>query len=223
MIGNDLVDLQLAVKESNWQRKGYLDKVCTAEEQQLILTSTNPLVTFWTLWSMKESVYKITNRITGIRNYSPTSYNCTILQEDKLGIKPDELRTGTQQNRPAGATDQLTIREIKLTGKLHFEQQVFFSHTQIKGQRLHTIAVLQPTDFELIHTVFYQNHLATKPIPADYLHQFNQTTAPYVLSKNRSGIPEITHTTRGTKHPVSVSHHGRYLAIIYSGSLLLTD
>ena len=221
MIGNDLVDLQLAVKESNWQRRGYLNKVCTAGEQKLILTSNNPLVTFWTVWSMKESVYKIINRITGIRNYSPASYNCTTFQEDEQSIKSDKLQTGIQQKN---ATQQSAIRPLSFSGEVLFEEHSFFTRTQIKEQRLHTIAVLQPTHFDLTATVFYPNNVADNPIPAtDYLHEFNQIAAPYRLSKNKNGIPEITHITAETKHPASVSHHGRYLAIIYSGSLLLTD
>jgi hypothetical protein len=33
MIGNDVVDLALAQKESNWKRKGFLNKLFTSVEQ----------------------------------------------------------------------------------------------------------------------------------------------------------------------------------------------
>ena len=36
MIGNDIVDLALAQKESNWKRKGFLDKIFTLQEQLFI-------------------------------------------------------------------------------------------------------------------------------------------------------------------------------------------
>ena len=36
MIGNDVVDLELAKKESNWQRRGFLSKIFTKNEQRLI-------------------------------------------------------------------------------------------------------------------------------------------------------------------------------------------
>ena len=42
MIGNDIVDLQLAKKQSNWQRKGFLDKQFTVSEQEEIARSKNP-------------------------------------------------------------------------------------------------------------------------------------------------------------------------------------
>jgi len=79
MIGNDLVDLEQADKNSNWQRKGYLDKIYTYQEQQLILKSQNPSQMVWTLWSMKEAAYKIHSREKNIRTFAPTSLVCNLL------------------------------------------------------------------------------------------------------------------------------------------------
>ena len=76
MIGNDIVDLALALKESNWKRKGYLDKIFTKNEQLLIIKSDNPENTVWNLWSRKEAAYKIFNRNTGIRIYNPIQFEC---------------------------------------------------------------------------------------------------------------------------------------------------
>jgi phosphopantetheinyl transferase (holo-ACP synthase) len=76
MIGNDIVDLALAQKESNWKRKGFLDKIFTQEEQSLVANAENPEVMVWNLWSRKEAVYKIYNRETGIRGYIPLQLVC---------------------------------------------------------------------------------------------------------------------------------------------------
>ena len=76
MIGNDVVDLALAKKESNWQRTGFLDKILTASEKQLVNNSKIPFETVWLLWSMKESAYKIHNRSTGIRMFNPLKFEC---------------------------------------------------------------------------------------------------------------------------------------------------
>lgn len=76
MIGNDIVDLELAQIQSNWKRKGYLDKIFTKNEQLFILNSENPDVTVWILWSRKEASYKIYNRITGNRIYNPIQFEC---------------------------------------------------------------------------------------------------------------------------------------------------
>lgn len=76
MIGNDIIDLALARKESNWQRKGFLDKIFTQEEQLLISDAENPEIMVWNLWSRKEAAYKIYNRQTGVRGYFPLQLEC---------------------------------------------------------------------------------------------------------------------------------------------------
>ncbi len=77
MIGNDIVDLALAKKESNWKREGYLNKIFTSKEQMLISASENPDIMVWNLWSRKEAVYKIYNRKTGIRAFIPLKIECS--------------------------------------------------------------------------------------------------------------------------------------------------
>ena len=76
MIGNDIVDLHLEKKESNWNRKGFLDKIYTKNEQKLILAAENPDLSVWNLWSRKEAAYKIYNRSTRIRAFNPTKLEC---------------------------------------------------------------------------------------------------------------------------------------------------
>lgn len=76
MIGNDIVDLALAKKESNWQRNRFLDKIFTENEQLLIANALDPDIMVWNLWTRKEAAYKIYNRETGIRGYIPLQLDC---------------------------------------------------------------------------------------------------------------------------------------------------
>jgi phosphopantetheinyl transferase (holo-ACP synthase) len=71
MIGNDVIDLALAKVESNWQRKGYLDKVFTTKEKNLIYSAENLTLMVWVLWSRKEAVYKIIRQENGLRGFYP--------------------------------------------------------------------------------------------------------------------------------------------------------
>jgi len=80
MIGNDIIDLAAARIESNWKRKGYLQKLYSEAEQLLITNAADPEIMLWCLWSMKESAYKIYNRQTKIRSYMPLRLNCYDLQ-----------------------------------------------------------------------------------------------------------------------------------------------
>lgn len=71
MIGNDVVDLVLAQKESNWKRKGFLNKLFTSFEQDLIQKASNQDEIVWMLWSIKESVYKACQRINYNEGFYP--------------------------------------------------------------------------------------------------------------------------------------------------------
>jgi phosphopantetheinyl transferase (holo-ACP synthase) len=76
MIGNDIVDLDLARKESNWKRKGFLEKIFSINERELIQNASNPELMVWNLWTRKEAAYKIYNRQTGIKGYFPWLLKC---------------------------------------------------------------------------------------------------------------------------------------------------
>ena len=98
MIGNDVVDLTLAKTESNWQRKGFLNKIFTENEKILIQKSQNQELMVWNLWSRKEAAYKIWNRQTGIRKYNPVQFECFDLGFDvgKVRFKETVYNTKTE-------------------------------------------------------------------------------------------------------------------------------
>ena len=83
MIGNDIIDLSVAKLESNWQRRGFLDKQFTENEQQLILSATNSFVLVWKLWSMKEAAYKIYAQKNEMRFFAPKKFVCLLISKKK--------------------------------------------------------------------------------------------------------------------------------------------
>lgn len=87
MIGNDIVDLALAKKESNWKRKGYFDKIFTVSEQFLIQKSANQNIAVWSLWSRKEAVYKIILQNGGKRGYYPIKIECLDLNFENGSVQ----------------------------------------------------------------------------------------------------------------------------------------
>jgi len=98
VIGNDIVDLELAHKESNWQRKGFLDKIFTPQEQYQIRSSIIPDLTVWSFWSRKEAAYKIYNRQNGFRKFNPIQFECFNLEFEKVIFEDFECHTRTQVN-----------------------------------------------------------------------------------------------------------------------------
>ncbi|MSP85314.1 MAG: 4-phosphopantetheinyl transferase family protein [Flavobacteriaceae bacterium] len=159
MIGNDIVDLELALKESNWKRKGYLDKIFTKQEQLLISKSDNPENMVWNLWSRKESAYKIFNRISGIRIYNPIKFECF-------------------------DTD-------KSIGMVINKGVLYYTKTEINNDYIHTVSVLNKTDFESVK----------------FLNRTNEII-------KMEGIPCLIKTNKKRIQPVSISNHGNFEKIV---------
>jgi phosphopantetheinyl transferase (holo-ACP synthase) len=89
-IGNDIVDLKLAETESNWQRKGFLEKQFTQKEQGKILNSEHPFLTVWLFWSMKEAAYKCYTQSIEKRFFAPQKFECsTFSKEEGLVVYED--------------------------------------------------------------------------------------------------------------------------------------
>ena len=79
MTGNDIVDIVVAAAESNWKRKGFLEKIFTLREQQYINNAAVPDEMVWKLWTMKESAYKVYIRQHGGRFFAPQKFHCILL------------------------------------------------------------------------------------------------------------------------------------------------
>ena len=78
MIGNDIIDLKLAKKESNYRRAGFLDKQFSSSEQALIQSTPNTFHLIWRLWSMKEAAYKVYTQQNETRFFAPKKFDCLI-------------------------------------------------------------------------------------------------------------------------------------------------
>ena len=156
MIGNDIVDLALAQKESNWTRKGFLDKIFTQSEQLLISNAVSPASMVWNLWTRKEAAYKIYNRQTQIRGYFPLRLECIDL------------------NR---------IEEFTF-GKVVIKDKVYYTKTEIKSDYVYTVAVENVNYFGSIKTLENRNNIQkTNGIP-DYFEADYLATKPVSISNH---------------------------------------
>ena len=124
MIGNDVVDLALARKESNWKRPGFLEKIFTAEEQLLISNAEHPEIMVWNLWSRKEAAYKIYNRETGIRAYIPTQLQCVYENKNYGSVY---CNGNIYYTKTEISNDK--IRTVAVTQKSHFKEIIVVKPT----------------------------------------------------------------------------------------------
>lgn len=156
MIGNDIVDLALARKESNWRRKGFLDKIFTEKEQLLILNSDNKTIMVWDLWSRKEATYKIYNRQTQIRGYFPLKLECFNVE----------------------------IVGNLMLGQVHIKDQVFFTKTEINSEFIHTIAVENEQYFQSIKILKNRKNIQKNSCLPSYLENEDSEAKPVSISNH---------------------------------------
>lgn len=102
MIGNDIIDLRLAKTQSNWQRKGFLEKQFTHKEQAIIKRSKNPFEMVWRMWSMKEAAYKIVVQQENRRFFAPQKFECEILSTRKGLVIYQNQIFETKTNQDSG-------------------------------------------------------------------------------------------------------------------------
>lgn len=120
MIGNDVIDLSLSRRESNWQRKGFIQKLFTAKEQLSIASNSHSETIVWLFWSMKEAAYKIYNRQTKRREFIPQKFECFLLTETTTYV----------------------------TGIVRCLDMVYHTRTDISIEYIHTVAVISLNDFD---------------------------------------------------------------------------
>lgn len=99
MIGNDIIDLKETKRSTNWERRGFLNKIFTEKEQKMISDAHDPFKTVWKLWSMKESAYKVCIQAGGKRFYNPKRIQCRFEDGfDQVSIGFMNLKTETISN-----------------------------------------------------------------------------------------------------------------------------
>lgn len=154
MIGNDVVDLLQSRQESNWQRKGFVEKLFTTEEQLLIKEDSNPEVIIWLLWSMKEAAYKIYNRQTKRREYIPKKLICKIVSSDNHFYSLGQVSCG---------------------------KNIYHTKTTILNDSIHTIAVNSFNDLNKVIEI-ERNGILKDQHGIPYLNNFPYTIQDVSIS-----------------------------------------
>ena len=88
IIGNDIIDLEIALDKPRLKNDRFLSKVFTKNEITQIHLHPNPELAIWKMWSMKETAYKAHQRLFQLpARLDPISYECDL---DKLYVIKDK-------------------------------------------------------------------------------------------------------------------------------------
>lgn len=189
MIGNDIVDLKQAAKDSNWQRPRFLDKVFTAEEQQYIHKETNPFEMVWLLWSMKESAYKAYLQKEGVRFFNPKILVCELISKTEGYVSINKIKFKIQSKVTKGYIYSLAFQE----DPNFYKSKIFEVENANLGiqSNLNHNAILKA--FSDIKNVLFEN---------------------LKIKKNKIGIPKLFLKNEEQPDLFSMTHHGNYCAVV---------
>jgi phosphopantetheinyl transferase (holo-ACP synthase) len=185
MIGNDVVDLKLASQQSNWRRKGFLEKVFSAEEQLLIHNSSNKDRLVWLLWSMKEAAYKAHQRKFQLpKRLSWRDLKCSL----------NDIFEGSASGLVTQAGQQyFTTSEIS--------ENYINTSCQDSAERSVKNVIFETSSEELKKKFLHRLSL-----------QFSVPAKELEIQKNSEGIPMVFHKGQLFYTSFSLSSHGRYAA-----------
>lgn len=195
MMGNDVVDRATARLETNWQRPGFLTKAFTKPEQALITAATDPDVWVWTVWSQKESAYKLAARL-GFQGAFVPAYWHTHVQ---------------------AATHNEVWGQVQGAG---YGCQTY-SH--ITADVIATVAYpIGQTPTPVQHVVRFTKpdyHTQQQQLRQAVLADFQSVGVWVSIQKNANGVPSLYVSERGqtTMYALSLSHHGRFGAYCVGG------
>jgi phosphopantetheinyl transferase (holo-ACP synthase) len=185
MIGNDIVDLKLASSSPNCRRKRFIDKVFSVEEQKIISHSSDPFLTIWLLWSMKESAYKIYARQHSEQFFAPKKIKCKLSSytEGIVEIFSETYKTIT-------TIDKDYIYTI--------------AHKDFSEVIVSNCFKVDMTTYSVQHYTSYLSIINTiaelKNIP----------TVSLVIKKNEIGVPNLYRNNVVQSILFSITHHGNY-------------
>lgn len=185
MVGNDIVDLNIARKTSGWNRKGFLKKVFTKDEIEAIRGSKDPFEMVWRLWSMKESAYKVYVQQGAERFFNPQRLECRMIKSEKgqVSLGGERINTHTRIHRQYIFTSAITT--LKTLAKDHI---FYISHPNYSAQS------------SLTHNRIL-DCLSTA---------LNLFKSRLEIRKTVFGIPEVLYMGHILPIAISMTHHGHY-------------
>jgi len=186
LIGNDIIDFTLFLKETNWKRPNFLNKIYTVKEQEQILNAPDPPVLIAIFWAMKEAAYKAHHRRFNLpRKYNPINYSCTL---DTLGT------TDTVLGNIEIFDNYYTAKILRHSKFIHCTAKAF--------------------DINILQKIYKDNVNLRSELVTHYsdIHYLNKDEI--YIEKDENYIPQVFQLEKDLKISFSLSHHGRYAAFV---------
>ncbi|RME94328.1 MAG: 4-phosphopantetheinyl transferase family protein [Bacteroidetes bacterium] len=201
MIGNDIVDLAVARRESNWQRPRYLNKLFTATEQALIRAAPEAERQVWLLWACKEAAYKAWSTETSRRVFAPKQLRVVAWQQQAVGQFTARLATPRRTYCVQACATTDYVRARTLVAPLLPDWQATFYYPEASTEQVR----------QFIRCAL--RNACTQ--------HFHWQGAELSIRSNTLGRPILYHQGKPTPVYLSWAHHGAWAeAMISRGARL---
>lgn len=184
MVGNDIIDIGETKRSTNWERPGFLQKIFTLKEQEIIRASADPFTTVWLLWSMKESAYKIVIQTGAERSFNPSRFECDL----------ESLENGRVR---------MHDRTFKTTTKID-SNYVFTTAVLDDSEIKNCICKLAESN------TAFQTKLMQEHVISAFAKQNSLNSTDLKIEKTKTGVPKLFHKNELLNTSFSISHHGKY-------------
>lgn len=186
MIGNDIIDLHITRKNSNWRRPGFLGKLFSEEEQDHILSAPDQDPLVWQMWSMKEAAYKAQQRLYHLSpRFNPLSFRCFLKREGE---------------------DQVITESGKYSSKTWKTKDLIYTEVIAPGE--------MPCMFSAIKFFSSQKTLKQELLQVLKKHLKDNQGSELQIKKCINRIPWILSEKKQLDIPFSITHHGAYCAYV---------
>lgn len=198
MIGNDIIDLQLARKNTRITQERYWRKVLTEVEIFHLKKQADVSLAFLLLWAAKEATYKLASKIHGTHLFSPKSIvikNCENIHKrsstyvsslSPLGITHLKLKATSYTVEAYAASD------------LHLLEQAIFQQIKLPGSTYKIQS--QATQEQLVKNI----------------SQFLSIPIEKISIQKENSIPKLYLSRKKSPIDITLSHHGRWGAFGYT-------
>lgn len=184
MIGNDVIDLNVAKIQSRWREQRFLDKIFTEAEQKMVVETNNRFHTIWLLWSMKESAFKIFARSHKMSIFNPKDFHCKITSETfgAVSFNHETVQTTTTFNSDVIYTTAQYPYAIQLNDYVFLEGISQFEKSEkLKKKTIEAFAELKDVSKGIV-----------------------------AIEKDIFGIPYFLINNEKQHAALSLTHHGQY-------------
>jgi len=180
--GNDIVDLSIAKTPEGVRIYRFLQKIFSIEEQELINSGR---VGIWTIWAMKEAVYKAHHRRFNLpRSFDPTRIHVQF----------------------KGAFENTLLAQAKYLG------YDYWGKGQLTSEYVHFTATGLPQE-QLYRGIYNTPSIDIKAqLKLAICREMDLEMKELEIIKNNNLIPNLMYRNIPLRLPFSISHHGKFTA-----------